>query len=148
MTNGQGSGRGRTKARRLAMQALYQRQIGGQDPKDICNDYIRTGQLEDADEDYFTAILLGVTDESSSLDAALSGFLDRPARQLDPVEQAILWIGAYELTNRPDVPFRVVINEAVELARTFGAEGSHRYVNGVLDKVAAELRADEVVATR
>jgi N utilization substance protein B len=99
--------------------------------------------LGKADSDYFSALLHGVPAQLDVVDEALTPFLDRQIDDLDPVERAILRIAAFELVERPDVPYKVVINEAVELAKIFGAEQSHKYVNGVLDKAAHAVRLAE-----
>ena len=99
--------------------------------------------LRNLEVPYFRDLLRGVAGCVGELDRAIGPCLDRPVSQVDPVEQAILRLGAYELTHRPEIPYRVVINEAVELAKTFGAEQSHRFVNGVLDRLAGTARAIE-----
>jgi N utilization substance protein B len=131
-------------ARRLAMQALYQWQVGGQTPDIIEAQFSQDREMGNADPAYFRELLKGVSDNRTELDAAIGRHLDRPADQLDPVERAILWVAGYELLKRHDVPYRVVINEAVDLTKQFGAEQGHRYVNGVLDRVARDLRSMEV----
>lgn len=136
--------RGRSKARRLALQALYQWQLAGQDLGDIEAQFLAEQDFAGADAGYFGELLRGVPRRTTELDDAYRAFLDRGVEELDPIELAILRIGAYELLHHPEIPFRVVINEAVELAKTFGAEQSHRYINGVLDKVARGARAAEI----
>ncbi len=140
---GQGHARGRSRARGLVLQALYQWLIAGHDPVDIEAQFHSDRDVEGADLAYFQELLQSISSRSEELDQALDPLLDRPLAQLDPVERATLWIGAYELMNRPDVPYRVVINEAVVLSKAFGAEQAHRYVNGVLDKLARQVRAAE-----
>jgi transcription antitermination protein NusB len=135
--------RARGIARKCAMQALYQWQLTQQDHAEIASQFAGTPQLEGGDTEYFAELLRECTARSGELDQALTPFLDRPAVQLDPVEHAILWIGLYELAHRVDVPFRVVINEGVELTKDFGATDGHRYINGVLDKAAQALRSAE-----
>ncbi len=135
--------RGRRLARERAMQALYQWQIQDQPIKDVCNQFLADEQNADIDTEYFTELLLGAAGQRDDLDSRIAEFADRHPTLLDPVEHAILWVGFYELLNRIDVPFRVVLNEAVELTRTFGAEDGHKYVNAVMDRAAAELRAVE-----
>ncbi|HEX5512929.1 MAG TPA: transcription antitermination factor NusB [Gammaproteobacteria bacterium] len=141
-------GRLRTRARRRALQALYQWQMAGQDLVDIETQFQQEMDMSAVDIDLFRELLHGVPGRVDELDAQFSPLLDRPAEQLDPIERAILRIGTYELEARLDVPCRVVINEAVELAKQFGADQSHRYINGVLDKVARALplRAAEMRA--
>lgn len=134
----------RHKARRLAVQALYQWQTGGQDVRDIDDQFVVEQDVKRADLDYFRELLHGVPRYLDELDAHISPLLDRPIEQVDMVERAILRMGVYELEHRRDVPFRVIINESVELAKTFGAEQGHKYVNSILDGVARKLRAGEV----
>ncbi|MDX1432573.1 MAG: transcription antitermination factor NusB [Gammaproteobacteria bacterium] len=134
--------RSRSRARRAAVQALYQWQMTGMEADEIAAQFEAEKSLRDADLDYFLELLRGVPRTVVSLDEQLQPVLDRPVAQLDCVERAILRMGAYELANRRDVPWRVVINEAVDLARTFGAEQSHRYINGILDVLARRTRAD------
>ncbi|KPK36611.1 MAG: hypothetical protein AMJ69_13165 [Gammaproteobacteria bacterium SG8_47] len=138
----------RSKARRFAVQALYQWQMAGQDLNDIEAQFLSEMPVRKVDVVYFQELLHRVPARVDELDAVLSEYIDRPIDELDPVERAVLRVGVYELAERLDVPYRVVINEAVELAKVFGAEQSHRYINGVLDKVAAKLRAVEVAAQR
>jgi N utilization substance protein B len=136
--------RARGWARRLAMQALYQWQVGGQTPEVIEAQFREDREMGNADPAYFRELLNGVSEYRAELDAAIGRRLDRPAAQLDPVERAVLWVAGYELLKRHDVPYRVIINEAVDLAKQFGAEQGHRFVNGVLDRVARDLRSVEV----
>ncbi|WP_019590125.1 MULTISPECIES: transcription antitermination factor NusB [unclassified Thioalkalivibrio] len=134
----------RSVARRRAMQALYSWQLTGDDPKNILLAFREEDEHAKADPEYFREILMGVTRAHQELDARMQPWLGRELDQLDPVEHALLWIGQWELAERIELPYRVVINEAVELAKRFGAEQSHRYVNGVLDRLAAELRSAEI----
>lgn len=140
--------RARHVARRLAVQALYQWQLTGDNPKDILAQFKEGRPLGEADMSYFRELLLGVPEHTQSIDVALSPYLDRPLERVDPVERAILRLAAYEMMHRLDVPYRVVINEAVDLAKVFGAEQGHRFINGVLDKAVRQLRAVEVGGTR
>lgn len=136
--------RARSWARRYAMQALYQWQMTGQNLSLIDHQFVSEEEgMEKADLDYFHELLHEPPRYAHELNALLSPLLDRPLEQVDPVEKAILWISAYELAHRLDVPYRVVINEGVELAKRFGAEQSHRFINGVLDKAAHRLRRTE-----
>lgn len=132
--------RARSWARRFAMQALYQWQLTHQDPHLINAQFLTEEDMSKADIDYFQELLHQIPNRTEVLDACLTPFLDRPLEQVDPVERGILWIAVYELKYRPDIPYRVVINEAVELAKKFGAEQGHRFINGVLDKTSRELR--------
>lgn len=131
-------------ARRSAVQALYQWQMTQQPPAEIESHFILDHTMEDVDVDYFHHLVREIPTRLHELDDHLEPHLDRGIGEVDPVERAILRIGAYELEFHPEIPYRVVLNEAVELAKTFGAEHGHKYVNAVLDRVAAELRAHEV----
>lgn len=135
--------RARHNARRCALQAVYQWQVGGQDVTEIESQFLGEEDITRADAAFFGLLVHGVAAQAPALDEHLRPFLDRPVAELDPVELAILRIAAEELAHHPETPYRVVINEAVELAKGFGAEQSHRYVNGVLDKVARVLRPAE-----
>ncbi|HYW91279.1 MAG TPA: transcription antitermination factor NusB [Gammaproteobacteria bacterium] len=135
--------RARSAARRLAVQALYQWQIGGEEPGELVAQFSDRPEMDAADRGYFTALVRGCVQGYAGLQDRIAPCLDRPVEQLDPVERAILLVGAFELRDRPDVPYRVAINEAVELAKVFGAQGSHLYVNGVLDRLAGTLRSME-----
>ncbi|MFK0573071.1 transcription antitermination factor NusB [Endozoicomonas sp.] len=138
----------RRRARQLALQALYQWQIAKSPLNQIETQFRTDNDFSKVDEAYFSTIIHGVPSQAGQLDEAMSAVLDRPLSQLDPVELAALRIGCFELINRKDVPYRVVINEAIELVKRFGAQDSHRYINGILDKLAPRLRAEEVQAYR
>lgn len=138
----------RHAARRVALQALYQWQLTGDSPKDILAQFREERPLKGADLGYFRELTLGVPEELARLDAAVEPFLDRPMDRVDPVERAVLRLATYELMQCLDVPYRVVINEAVDLAKVFGAEQGHRFVNGVLDKAVRSLREAEINAAR
>lgn len=140
------TGRARTLSRRLATQALYQWQLTGQGAADLRNQYASAEGYGEADADHFAALVDGVTASSARLDEELSGLIDRPVTQLDPIEHAILLIGLFELGQCPEVPYRVVINEGVDLAKRFGATEGHKFVNAVLDRAARVLRATERAA--
>jgi N utilization substance protein B len=135
--------RARSVARRLAMQALYQWQLGGQPWQDVHLQFSGDPDFGKADAEYFRAALMDVATGRDVLDRELGAFGDIPAAQLDPVERSVLWVGLWELIHRPDVPYRVVINEAVELARRFGATEGHKFVNAVLDRASRVHRAPE-----
>ena len=137
------AGRARSLSRKLAMQALYQWQLTGQGAAELRNQYADEEGFADADAEYFRELLNGITEGAAALDETLGGLIDRPVGQLDPVEHAVLLIGLYELGHRLDVPYRVVINEGVELAKRFGATDGHKFVNAVLDRSARLLRAAE-----
>ena len=136
----------RNKARQAAVQALYQWQLNAQPVCDVESDFLAGESLDGADREYFRLLVREVPQLLPQLDAHLSPHVDRPVAEIDPVERAVLRIAAYELEFRLEIPYRVVLNEAVELAKTFGAEHGHRFVNGVLDKVAAQLRSTELRA--
>ncbi len=138
----------KTKARRCAVQALYQWQMTGQNLKLIERQFFEDDRLKNAQKNYFIDVFHGVPKHLDKIDAAFVAYVDRTIDEIDPVERAILRIGVYELMHKPDVPYRVVINEGVELAKSFGADGSHKYVNGVLDKVAQEQRKIEIEAKK
>ena len=133
----------RSRARRRALQAIYAWQLAGAAPAALLEQFRHEQDMQIADLDYFEDLVRGVTGHRSVLDAELAGFLDRGIEQVDPIERAVLRIAAYELRYRPDVPYRVVLNEAVETSKRFGAEHGHSYVNGVLDKAARAWRAAE-----
>lgn len=136
----------RRKARRALVQAVYQWQVSAGDVAEICADFRAGEALKKADVEFFEELLKLVASEAESLDDTYRDLLDRPVEQLDVVERALLRLAAAELQHRIDVPYRVVIDEYVELAKTFGAQDSHKYVNGVLDRLAATLRSIEVEA--
>lgn len=130
----------RRKARKLAVQAVYSWQLSQNTFSEIEAQYLTDNDTSKVDVEYFLELLNGVGSYHKSLDTTLSPFLDRPINELDPVELAVLRIAAYELRERLDVPYKVAINEAIELAKSFGADDSHRFVNGVLDKAVDSLR--------
>lgn len=129
----------RRKARRLIVQALYQNLLSGASTREI-EEQFREEHTGKIDWDYFAEIFAGIVSRRDELDAQLAPLLDREISALDPIEQAVLYLGAYEFANRIDVPYRVVINECVDLAKVFGATDGHKYINGVLDKMALTLR--------
>jgi transcription antitermination protein NusB len=133
----------RAVARKLAMQALYRWQINSGPWQDVVNEFAAEEDMRKADRGYFNQLVTDICGSSESLDAALAPFMDRKPAELDPIERAVLWVAAHELRASPDVPYRVVINEAVGLAKRFGATDSHRFVNAVLDAAARELRPHE-----
>ena len=133
----------RSVARKLAMQALYQWQLNDCPWQDLVQEYAVAQDMERADVEYFRAILGAVCVARDAFDAQLAVWMDREPVRLDPIEHAVLLIGAYELQERPDVPFRVVINEGVSLAKRFGATDGHKFVNAVLDRAARSLRPNE-----
>lgn len=136
----------RRVARSLGMQALYQWHMAGQSLNEIEAQFRVDNDFSGVDGAYFHEILTGVATQKTEIDEAIVPCLDRPLEELDPVELAILRLSTWELRNRVDVPYRVVINEGIELAKVFGATDGHKFVNGVLDKLAPTLRAAEVSA--
>ena len=132
----------RRKARRLILQALYQWLIAKADPLDILKEF-REENGGKIDWEYFQEVFIEIPKQVEILDAHLQPLLDRDASALDPIEQALLYLGTFELASRIDVPYKVVINECIDIAKEFGATDSHKYINGVLDKLALTLRALE-----
>ena len=134
----------RRHARRALVQAIYQWQIAQHDASEIRSQFADSGTLKKADRAFFDRCLHGIIAETEGLDSAFAPYLDRKVNELNQVERAILRAGTFELSACPDVPFKVVLDEYISLARTFGAEDSYKYVNGVLDRVARDFRAQEV----
>ena len=138
----------RSRARRYAVQALYEWQVSGNAPKAIEEQFLIEHQTRKFDRPYFHELIIGITEQVEELDAEISRLSDRPFKEVDLVEKGILRLGCFELKNRIDIPYRVVINEAIELTKTFGAEEAHRFVNGTMDKLAGNLRQAEVAAKK
>lgn len=138
--------RARSRARRCIVQALYQWQLTGRDAAALDPQFFIEEGEGDIDRAFFDRLLAEILAQVDALDALIAPLLDRALAEVDPVELAILRLGADELRHHPETPFRVVINEAVELAKMFGAHHGHKYVNGILDRLAARLRAEEVAA--
>ena len=136
----------RHRARELALQAIYQWRMSGGDHLEIDKTTRAEKSLGRYDIELFSQLLRGVVEHNQALVAALAPHLDRDMNELSPIEFSVLLLGAFELSRHPEVPYRVVINEAVELAKTFGGTDGHKYVNGVLDKFAAQVRAVEIAA--
>ena len=134
----------RRKARHYGLQALYQWTLSGASPSDIEAEFRVDNDCRHTDGEYFSAVLKGVVDDVDGLESLFEPALDRTLDELDPIERNLLRLGTFELRDRIDVPYKVVISEAVALAKKFGATDSHRYINGVLDKVARELRQVEL----
>lgn len=134
----------RTRARELLLQALYQKQIAGHDRAELLGQFRDQVAYERVDQEFFDEALGAICETEEALQATIDKLIDRPLEQLDPVELGILLIGVYELETRIDVPFRVVINEGVNLARRFGALDGHKYINACLDAAAQTLRSSEV----
>lgn len=133
----------RSRARRAAVQALYQWQLTEQPPSEIERHFIADHELHDLDTEYFHHLVREIPAHLHELDDQLLPFAGRRLEEIDPVERAILRIGTFEFEFHPEIPYKVILNEAVELAKTFGAEHGHKFVNAVLDRVAAKLRAVE-----
>ena len=133
----------RSRARRRALQAIYAWQMSGSKMNAVIDQFRHEQDMEVADLEYFEDLLHGIEQHVAELDEALTPYIDREVGQIDPIERAALRIAAYELKFRSDVPYRVVINEAIEVTKRFGADHGHSYVNGVLDKLASQLRGIE-----
>jgi N utilization substance protein B len=138
----------KSNARRSAVQAIYQWQLTGCTLAEIERQFIEEHGLSEAEQPYFSQLLHTIPKELNRIDAALAEFTDRPIAQVDPVERAILRISTYEILDRLDVPYRVAVNEGINLAKEFGAMQSHKFVNGILDRVARKHRAVEAAAPR
>ena len=136
----------RHRAREFALQGLYQWLLNNEDATTVVNNIRAAHGFEKADGEHFAALLYGAIKDSVSLRESIAPVIDRRVDELSPIEHGVLLIGAYELKNNLDIPYRVVINEAVELTKSFGGIDGHKYVNGVLDKLAPKLRAEEVAA--
>lgn len=134
----------RRKARHFGLQALYQWTLSGASATDIEAEFRVDNDFQHTDGEYFSAVLRGVTADVEAIEELFSPALDRGVDELDPIERNLLRLGTFELRDRIDVPYKVVISEAVALAKKFGATESHKYVNGVLDKIARELRTVEL----
>ncbi len=130
----------RTRARRRALQALYQWHLTGQDGSEIIKQFREEQDFSSVDTQLFTTLVRKISQDQSGIDKATEPFLDRPLQQLDVIEHVILSMGVYELLNSMEVPHQVIIDEAINLAKRFGAEQGHSFINGVLDKAAKKLR--------
>ncbi len=140
--------RARSKARNCAVQSLYEWQVSGNSVEEIFKQFLVERNTTKFDTEYFKELLFGITEKITQLDEQIQPHLDRPIDEVDPVERAVLRLGAFELIHKRDVPYRVAINEAVDVAKLFGADQGHKYVNGVLDKVARRVREVEMKASR
>ena len=145
MTQATSSG-ARTRARELLVQALYQKQLAGHSCDDLLGQFHEQAAYERVDQEFFDEALAQICANQTDLESAIDELIDRPLAQLDPVELSVLLIGVYELQARADVPYRVVINEGVNLAKRFGALDGHKYINACLDVAAQSLRSAEVQA--
>jgi N utilization substance protein B len=142
-----GSGNaGRVKARRCAVQALYQWQVGGATPETILAEFLNEREVDKVDVEYFAELARDIPRQIAELRAVIEPLLDRPWERVGPVERSVLLVGAYELKNCLHIPYRVVVNEGIELSKMFGADEAHRYINGVLDRLARTLREVEINA--
>ena len=138
------STRARIKARRSAVQALYQWLITETSLSEILDEFeAERRELDKADKVYFRSVVEGVGQHRDVLEALMGNCLDRPVNELDPVEHSILWLAIYEMKFQADIPVRVIINESIELAKMFGAEESHKYINGIVDRVSRQIRSNE-----
>lgn len=138
----------RSRSRRRALQAVYAWQLSHTPVNLLLEQFSNEQDMEVADLDYFDALVRGVIANQPALDEALAMYVDRPMEQVDPIERAVLRLAAFELLDRLDVPYRVIINEAIEIAKRFGSDHGHTYVNGVLDQAAGQWRAAEINARR
>ncbi|RZT11427.1 NusB antitermination factor [Duganella sp. CF402] len=138
----------RHRAREFALQGLYQWLLNNESASTVVNHIRGAHGFDKADAEHFTVLLNGAIGSSVELREMFAPLVDRGINELSPIEHAVLLIGAYELKNNQEIPYRVVINEAVELTKSFGGIDGHKYVNGVLDKLAAQLRPDEVAADK
>ena len=134
---------GKRRARKLALQALYQWHMSGSSLLEIDDQFCTFNNMERVDTDYFCGLLYGVAKECTEIDTAFAPFLDRPVHELNPIEWTILRLSTYELMHCLEIPYRVVLDEAVTLAKAFGSQDGHRYVNGVLHNLAKQIRAVE-----
>ena len=138
----------RSKARRAAVQALYQAQVNNEMPQADALAFVTAEYTDKIDKKYFSILIDGAMKHQAAIDDALSQTVDRDLSTVDPVEMSVLRLAVFEFMYLPEVPYRVVLNEAVELAKSFGGEQGHKYVNGVLDKVGARLRSQEYNAAK
>jgi transcription antitermination protein NusB len=135
---------GRRRSREFVLQALYQWQLAGHAVAEIEKQFTEADGFAKADAAFFSTLLNGTVSHAAAIEQALQPHLDRPWGELSPIERAILLLSGHELISCADVPYRVVINEAIELAKSYGGTDGHKYVNGVLDKLASAVRADEI----
>ena len=143
MNSGPSGHRARSLARRLALQALYQIQINPLPWQDVQKQFANDPEADRVDLDYFQTLIQGIAPNREALDLRLSGFSEIPPHELDPIEHAVLWLGLHELTSHPELPYRVALDEAVQLTKQFGATDGHKFVNAVLDRAAQESRPRE-----
>ncbi|VAW48389.1 Transcription termination protein NusB [hydrothermal vent metagenome] len=136
----------RTQSRRVALQALYVWEMTHEEPGTIVKNFNEDGLLVGLEFDLFKELLTNIIAQTVALDAMYAGYLDRSVAMIDPVERAVMRIGVYELQEKPEIPYKVIINECVELAKRFGAEDGHKFINGILDKTSKQLRPLEFQA--
>jgi transcription antitermination protein NusB len=134
----------RHNARRYAVQAMYQWQVANAPLSDIENEFLQMHIEKKIDREYFKELIYGIPEHQKEIDDTIKQYLNRSMQDIDPVELAVLRLATYELMKRPDVPYRVIINEALELTKKFGSVEGFKFVNGVLDKIAKQLRATEI----
>ena len=135
----------RRRAREYALQAIYQWYVAGNEPNDIQRSIAEDPPFAKIDQEFFKALFRGAVDKAPELEQTIGTALDRPYAELSPIEKSILLLASYEFAHTPETPFRVVMNEAIELAKSFGGTDGHKYVNGVLDKIGPKLRPEEKV---
>jgi transcription antitermination protein NusB len=138
----------RRRAREFALQGIYQWQYTGEGAAQVLKNLSELDEFDEADREFLTAQLSGTVAESADLRARIEPLADRRWEDLSPIERGILLLAAWELVHKQDIPYRVTINEAIELGKKFGGTDGHKYVNGVLDRLAATVRAEEVAAPR
>jgi transcription antitermination protein NusB len=143
VNSGPSGHRARSLARRLALQALYQIQMNPLPWQDVQKQFANDPEADRADLDYFHTLVQGIAPNREALDLRLSGFSEIPPHELDPIEHAVLWLGLHELASHPELPYRVALDEAVQLTKQFGATDGHKFVNAVLDRAARESRPHE-----
>lgn len=143
MAGGESTG-ARTRARELLLQALYQKQIAGHECPELLSQFREQVAYERVDQEFFEELLPAICGTQAEIETSIGRLIDRPLEQLDPVELGILLIGVYELESRIDIPYRVVINEGINLAKRFGSIDGHKYINACLDAGAQSLRASEI----
>jgi len=136
----------KSSARQVTLQALYQWQVTGQNLEELQRQFLEDPEYGKFHKNFFIALLTGVVDKLSELDTVISEYTSRDIEKIDPIEKAVLRLGSYELMFKPDVPYRVAINESVKLAKRFGSSKSHTFVNSVLDKIAKSTRTLEISA--
>lgn len=136
--------RARRNARERALQALYQWDVSNADSAVVRSEFLESQDMSRVDIDYFNTLFIGISDRVGTVDEVMQHGLDRPLTDLDPIERAVLRIATFELTQQPSLPARVIINEGIEITKRFGADKGHRYVNGVLDKLATQIRQQEM----